>query len=66
MKVKEYCIEDENREIKDIPARKPTGVTRCKNCMFVRLRTGYTDRYVCVRWNNTVGKNEFCSRGVKG
>lgn len=55
---------ESNRKIKDIP-RKPNGVVRCKDCSKARLRTGYTDRYVCLRWNNTTGKNEFCSYGSK-
>ena len=54
----------EHRSISEIP-RKPNGVVRCKNCHFVRLRTGYDDRYVCTHWNSTTGANEFCSYGVK-
>lgn len=53
-----------NRLISEIP-RKPSGIVRCKECRFVRFRTEYNDRYVCTHWNNTTGKNEFCSYGIK-
>lgn len=54
-----------NRKIKDIPIKKPTGIVRCKDCVWGRLRTDYTDRYVCEWWKNSTGKNEFCSYGEK-
>ena len=54
----------ENRLISEIP-RKPNGVVRCKKCRFLKLRNGYDDRYICTRWNNTTGLNEFCSYGLE-
>ena len=64
------CIEGkeeivmENREISETP-RKPNGIVRCKKCRYLRPRNGCEDRYVCTRWNNTTGLNEFCSYGVE-
>lgn len=57
---------EKDRDIKDIPIKKPNGIIRCKACGYARLRTGYKDRLVCTYWNNTTGKNEFCSRGYTG
>ena len=54
-----------NRSIGDIPIKKPTGIVRCKDCRWCRLRNGYTDRYACEWWKNSTGKNEFCSRAVR-
>ncbi|NFH40794.1 hypothetical protein [Clostridium sporogenes] len=62
MKKKYNVIEE--RELKDIP-KKPNRIVRCKNCVFVRLRTGSNNQYVCTWWNNSTGKNEFCSYGIK-
>lgn len=55
---------DYERAIINIP-NKPKDITRCKDCKWAKLREGYSDRLVCRRWNNTTGKDEFCSYGYQ-
>ena len=41
---------------------KPTGIPRCKDCVYCELRTGYNDRYKCNYWHNTTSKDDFWDR----
>lgn len=40
-------------------------IVRCSECKNCELREGFSDRYICTRWNNSCSIGGFCNYGKR-